>query len=490
MPGIVWLAGIAAAVASIVVYADVLHAYFWNDDFVWLYLLHDRPLVDVLLTPQSGHTFAARNLAFAVLDRAAGMNPVPYFATMLATHALNVVLLSRLLWLTSGSAALAALGALAWGTCPTAGETLGWYSAYGQVAATTCMLLALLRVARPVRDGRAPGGRDLLVAFSWLGLGNLFFGTALAVALALPAAVAILVPPSQGRPRAVLGAAALLAAVVVSYVALRWAATVSGSPAGDDDTLRLLSEAPELAGDAFAQLLRVGVASLVLGAWWDPSRVTAGGWAPLAAAFAGCVVVLSVAASDMRRVFGCYLLLALVVYAVTATTRGPALIELLHQTAVEVGATSRYHYAAQALLAVAACAGLAAVAARWPRGVRAAVPCAVAALLVGLVRHPVVVDLHEETRRQVTKALHQLHMRVALDPPGSTVIVDNRRVGMLGWMPSTTIPLPGLAALFVIAYPSDDIVGRRVRFREGNPDLLRTFTARPGRLADVLVPRE
>ncbi|MCW5891339.1 MAG: hypothetical protein KIT14_12415 [bacterium] len=120
MPGVVWVAGIAAAGASAWVWAGALDAYFWNDDFVWLYLLHDRPLPEVLLTPIGGSTLVLRNLVFALLDRTAGLDPVPYFASLLLTHALNVVLVARLAWRVTGATMLAGLAALAWGTCPPA----------------------------------------------------------------------------------------------------------------------------------------------------------------------------------------------------------------------------------------------------------------------------------------------------------------------------------------------------------------------------------
>lgn len=175
-------------------------------------------------------------------------------------------------------------------------------------------------------------------------------------------------------------------------------------------------------------------------------------------------------------------------YGVTAASRGPILIGLLHQTPGEVGATLRYHYTPQALLVVVVCVGLSVLNARWPRSGQAALVCAlVVGLVAGLVRHPVRLDLHENTRRQVTTALDRLRTRVALSA-GPTVYLDNRRLAGLGWMPGTMVGVPGLAALFVIAFPSDEIDGHRVRFREGDRETYRTFTARPGRLADILVP--
>lgn len=287
MPGAVWMASAAAAAASVFVYADVLRSYFWNDDFGWLYLLRDRPLHEVLLTPIAGHTLVARNAVFAILERVAGLDPAPYFASVLATHALNVVLLARLVWLATGSAALAGFGALAWGTCPAAGDSLAWYSVYAQVAATTCVLLALIHVANRTREAGALTARDLLIAFLWLGLGNLFFGSALAIAVAMPVAVGLLLPEPRGR--AVYSAAVGCSAIVLVYAALHWVAVSAlGVPPVHGDELRWLMDAPRSALLAFVQLLRVGTTSLLLGAWWEPSR---GGaflsWATLCAAGGG-----------------------------------------------------------------------------------------------------------------------------------------------------------------------------------------------------------
>src|SRR5690606_35637332 len=93
-------------------------------------------------------------------------------------------------------ALLAGVGALAWGICPAASETLGWYAVYGQVAATTCLLAAFNRVASLARRDAIPARRDLLLVTSLLVLSSLFFGTAIAVAIAFPIVLALLVPGS------------------------------------------------------------------------------------------------------------------------------------------------------------------------------------------------------------------------------------------------------------------------------------------------------
>src|SRR5262245_44623537 len=96
------LVGVCAAIASMAAYRAVLGAYFWNDDFVWLYLLRDRSLAEFLFTPLGGHSLVARNAMFALTDVLAGFHPGPYFAIVLLTHGLNVALLAGLIWRLTG----------------------------------------------------------------------------------------------------------------------------------------------------------------------------------------------------------------------------------------------------------------------------------------------------------------------------------------------------------------------------------------------------
>src|SRR5262249_22209216 len=195
------LVAAGAAIVSMAVYRGVLGAYFWNDDFSWLYVLHDRSLAEFLFTPMGGHSLVARNAVLALTDALAGFDPRPYFAVMLLTHGLNVGLLAALILRQTGRPSLAAIGAAAWGTCPSASGTLGWYSVYGQVAATTCILLLLLRLTVPSDDEAPLSRHDSAMISAYLGLSILLLGTAVAVALALPLATALLFPGSLGRGR-------------------------------------------------------------------------------------------------------------------------------------------------------------------------------------------------------------------------------------------------------------------------------------------------
>lgn len=483
------LVALGAAGASMAVYRSVLGAYFWNDDFTWLYLLHDRSFAEFLLTPMGGHSLVARNAVFALTDTVAGFDPRPYFATMLVTHGLNVALLAGLIWRLTGRIMLAGIGAFAWGTCPSASETLAWYSVYGHVAATTCILLALHRVAPRARDGEMPPLGDIAIAAAWLVLSSLFFGTALAVAFVWPLFMVVLFPGLTADRRRLRVIVAATAAVLGLYLLLQvLASRLYGAPMVPVDTVQSLLASPSRAAITFLQLVRVGVASLCLGAAWHPAaRSDDLSWMVLLVAVGGWTTALLVASSRRRRTMLGFLLLALAVYALLAVARGPISATLMGKAGAAVAATPRYHYAAQAFLVVTLCAGMDAVASRLRFPAFLSLVAWGCALVAAIIVRGVAVECHETVRVEVIRMLAAVRDRVALARAAETVYVANTPVPGFGWMPNSAQPLPGLVALFIIASRSDDIDGRPVRFVESDPAIREPFMHPGSRTARLLV---
>jgi len=486
------IAALVAAAAAAVAYRKVLHAYFWNDDFAWLFVLHERGLTEFLLTPLGGHTLVARNAAFALLDALAGLDPRPWFGSMLVTHAVNVALLARLIWLLTGDALLAGVGALAWGACPAAGETLAWYSVYGQVAATTCLLVALARVALRARAGAALSRSDLVFVASWLALSSLFFGTVLAVVCAWPLVATLLVPRSVADRYGIAGIVAVSASVIVLYAGLQLVArTAYGTPIFAPGALGWLLQRPWSTGAAFGQLLRVGATSLLLGAWWKAApRSDVVSWLTLVAATT-CVVLAALRAPPGRGApvvaFG---VLCVSAYGLVAVARAPLAGVLLGQTAGQLGTTMRYHYVPLAFLVVALVLALDVTLGWRHAATRALVSVAWAALLLaGWLVRSVPVDVHDASRAEMGRALQAIDAGVAAVPRGEVAYLANAPLAAFGWLPNTTESPPGLAALFVITSPIDTRDGRIVRFTEPDPVVREHAARRGGRTATLLVPR-
>lgn len=474
-----------AAAFSAVVFRPILGAYFWSDDFVLFYLLRDLSPAEFLLTPFGGHVVVARNAVFALTDALAGFEPRPYFVTVLATHALNVALLGRLVWRVTGSAAIAGAGALAWGTCPAAGDALAWYAVYSQVLATTCLLCAFDRLVRP-----APASaRDLVVAGLWLVLSALFFGSAIAVAALWPVVVVLLVPDVLRDRRRMAVAIGTALVVLLGYAGLdALSKALYAAPDVTGELLGWLVKRPRPALLALAQLTRVGVASLSLGAWWSVAETSdVVSWLVLlAAALAGAVAFVA-GGADVRRRLVAAVLVALAMYGLIAIARAPLASEMRGWTAARVASTLRYQYAPQVFLAIALCLVVDAIA--RTAGMRRTVATVWSlALALGVLVRGVPLDLHDAARTAVAEARAEIAAQVAATPPGETAYVRNRAVFGFGWLAPEMAPLPGLAALFVIESKTDERDGRRVRFVEARPKVYEATQRHGSRLARLAVP--
>src|SRR5262249_38124668 len=252
---------------------------------------------------------------------------------------------------------------------------------------------------------------------AFLGLSILFFGTAVAVALALPLVTALLFPGGLGRGRRHV--IAVSAAVLGLYLLLQaLGSRVYGAPNAPIDVVRWGALSPVRVVTTGVQLVRVGVTSLLLGSWWHPSdRSDLLSWLALAGAAGGFVTAFGIASPQRRRVLLAFIVLAFAVYALVALARGPASELLFGTPATEVAATLRYHYIAQAFLAVALCVALDAVARTGRSTLAGFVALGWAVVLAtGALANPVSVDRHDAARIEAARALRSTQDQPAAAP--------------------------------------------------------------------------
>src|SRR5262249_28786837 len=140
--------------------------------------------------------------------------------TMLLTHLVNTALLFQVI--RPSGVALACFGAMLWGTCPALGETLSWYSVYGQVLLTTLVLGVLWSLGRVTRSGEPLSPRTSVVWAAVLAAGATSYGTGLGVAAVFPVVAALALPGSRMPRRSavvlVLGAVLTIAGYQLALV--------------------------------------------------------------------------------------------------------------------------------------------------------------------------------------------------------------------------------------------------------------------------------
>jgi hypothetical protein len=467
-------------VFAAIVYFPVTRNYFYIDDFLNLYHIVNDPPLQYLLRENGGHVLLARNTLFYLTFQAVGPAPELYYWCAFLTHLLNVGLLFLVIRRLTDRAGLASFGAALWGTSPLNEGTLGWYSVYGHALVGTTLLIVLAQAARLARSGRPPSRRTRIVWAALALLGATSFGTGVALAMALPFALYLLLPRAATRRPPLL---ALVVVVPLVYVGLtRFHESVSGVSAPVRVIVsNILSSLPDSLMIA-ARVTGVGVTRWLMSFYFSPT-MSASAWYAVLGGFALLVAYAAWRSPTVqRRQITACVLLAASCYGLIAVAR--SLLQFWPDSVIAT--VTRYHYAPTIPLTILLCIMLAGVARRLSSAVRAAFLVAWYGVAVaGYLMLGPVIDHHDIERQQTQEVLSAVRAGAAAQPPGSTVRITN--------MPFRPFPLysfvPGSAAAFTMFYADDLVDGRHIVFVEANPEII-TMHAKGRRIARLLVSPE
>jgi len=489
MPGdttvtrVAWLLPVLCAA---IVYAPILGNYFHADDFLDLYQLHNDTPAQYLLRMYGGHILIARNAITALLATTFGPNPVAFFVLALATHLTNVALLYWAALRLGVGWRLACVAGTMWGIAPADEGAVGWYAVYGQVAATTCILAVLVSLSGAAQSLAGGNWRRPAAWAAAMVLAGMLFGVGIAAALVMPAIAWLLLPTSSLRRRAIWSFAAAAVMLLAMFVTLRALELRLYGEQRVETTLMVLG----LGGvtrhvPMLAALFTAGLALWPLGPLTDPMLFPTS--AQLIAAACGAVLIgagfVWAAPSQRRRMAAC-LLLAAAIYGLIAVARS-----MFIQLGLAVLArSSRYHYAAGALLSLLICLAIAALVARLHVSLRAG-RIAFAGWLIGLaivlLCNERRIDHYDGDRRSTVAALADIQRAIDATPRGDTAVIPVQPFGAVGFV---NFPyrdrFPGTAALFAVFYPDNVVDGHPVVFTSSDPLTLRG--ARGRRAASLL----
>jgi hypothetical protein len=474
---------------SAIMYWPILTNYFHADDFGCMYNIANNGFVEFLLTPNGGHLLFVRNLIFYAFYRMFGLDPLPYFVSVLLTHLANVLLLFLVIQRLTRSARLATFGATLWGICPLNEGSLGWYSVYGQVLTGTIQLWLLYEILGVAKTGQAPSRRRLAGWYLLLLAGATCFGVGIAVAMTCAAMAFLLLPASPARTRIVRVMSSLLIVIPVLFVSFhRLYAAISAGAVNEGmaqiGQLRAWRPILEMLG----QLLRYGATSLALPylSVGDNNgsalrNVVAVLW------IAGMAVVLLRAPASHKRRLLAFLLSAVATYALIAAGRAAFYIAL--GRSVAAGATEpRYYYVGSISIAIVFCLllddlGRVARFGAWSRD--ALLVVWTGAIVFTLARRHPSIDHHATARKETQWVLATIDKLAKDTPEHQALYVQNYLFRSIDWDPTGNFP--GWAAVFMIAYPDRVVHGRPVYFVETNPKVLAVARARPDRPINTIL---
>ena len=487
-----WRTGLASVVplaASAIVYAPILGSYFFADDFSNMVRIADSGWLGFVISPMAGHVLIVRNLISCLHYAAFGLDASRYFWCVLATHLLNVWLLFRVLRMLTGRRDVACLGATIWGTSPLHAEPLSWYAVYGHVLTATVLLLVLGIFLPHARRGTQPSSGATIGGCLLLLLGATCFGTGVAIAIATPLAILLMVPGMRSRSAGTVMLLLMPVVTVLMYVGLRrMAAALGEGSIADEATVMIALADMRVVPLMAASLVRYGLTHLLTGAWIAQGVYPRGAsWAALAVL--GALVVMSVRTERPTGRFAVgTLVLCIATYGIIALGRAH-ISEVTKMGTTTAATTLRYHYAGTAALTMC-------LMVLWTwlgrgRGSLAVGMVSVGWLVVygwGIYRYPIQFDLRPGARRAVHVILDRVMAAVPHVPPNEIGYLDNEPLpGALAGIFGPQL-IPGSAALLLISDGGPRAISRPVRFSEPAQSVLAAFRAPRSRwLSQLLV---
>ena len=482
---------LTAVALAAVAFHPIIHNYFRYDDFFCLFRIVNDPPLRFVLEPTGGHLLVVRNAVFWLFFELFGTRSEYYFAAVLLTHLLNVVLLFEIIRQLTASARLACFGAALWGVSPVSEGALGWYAVYGHVLATTLALAAVWHVARRPTEAPPFGWRAATLWWLLLLASSASFGVGIGMALVFPGIVLLLAGRRGLGPAAWAIVVAIPVSVVTAYdLGHAYQAGLYGQQSLDASTITAMAPFLKPVGEMLLHLVGFGIASLLLGLARLHVTYPAAPASAAVAVFAGLVALALAAgtAADRRRLLACALMVV-GTYGVVALGRGPLYIVVGSIGADRAASVARYHYLGPAALSVMLCLGLAWIGARpaarrLPGGTLLAIFIAAAA--PGAWANSATIDQHTDARLETERVVNVMRAEIAAAPRGRAVSIKNVSFAATGFLVMADgRRFPGWVAVFEIFFPENIVDGRRVFFITDDPAV--EAEAAPGsRMASLL----
>lgn len=497
--------------------------YFRGDDFAHLYEIENHGWLEFLFRPQGAHSLIVSYSLLGICWELFGMHAEAWYAVPLAVHLINTTLLYRLLVgeslgtpiRTSPPRLLAAGVALWWGACPIHQATLGWLSASCQATGAMWLLLLFGRLSA-LRDRRSAPRRREQLGYCALALcAAASFGTSLAVAaVSGPISFFLLRDvDSDVRGPSVRNLWVLLIAIPLLYFAQLFAfSQIWPDPIGAVvlEAHRGSLQLDQLPGNIamLSRLVVYAAAATVLGGAVAMSGrgLLYGPWAGTSLDAAGSILLTVAAAVVVSVLIAVWRTpcargrIAAIVIAIFACYAPIALARAYFYTEMSLNewltaSVPRYHYLGTLLvgwlLFVVVDALCKDHSHRWTAMAAFATIGVLAVTFQAPARTMVQRMLGAQNARGRVEAFRvEVEQLVRRYRVGEIVPIENAAFPSAGWKPDR-YTYPGMAALFMVMYPTDEVEGRRIVFIDETDGARALVRARPNsRIARLLVTQE
>lgn len=479
---------------AVFAHSSLLTHHFWGDDYLHLYQIANVGFWEFIITPHGGHLYLLRNFFFFTFFKLFGLNATYFFAGVLLTHLVNIVFVYFIIRNLTSQTILAVLFAGLWGICPINQGTMGYYSVYGQVLASTCICWVLFDITCIDKMSTVVSNKRV-IKWILLSIGaSASFGVGLSMAAFLGLVVWFMLYGNQQRNSISIKLLSLLVIIPIIYVGFNWlykwqteipASTISIPP-------NIFSTIPE-AFQMLVSTIGYGVLSLLAFPFIIINRFgELTGIFPLASTkevyhlsialifiIVGCFAVRLkiIPKKQLNQLLGIALLI-LLSYGMIAAGRA-WFFTMFRVPVFKVFFTPRYHYAGTMLISVFLGLMISGWKIRSLTGRRILQLCLFIWLAGATVQsrhlssHVVFSLKGSNESREYSEVIGEIRRVINTHKKGEEVHIPNRKAKHINVaLQKANAMYTSWASLFMITFPDNVVNGRRIYFIDNKKQLV------------------
>lgn len=205
---------------SAIIQSTIINNFFIADDFIHIYQANNGNFWEFLITPNGGQFIPFLSLFFYFFLKLFGINTQFYFIFVLFIHLINVALLYYLIFSFTKKRFPALFFSTVWGTSPINQGSLGWFTSFSYVLIVTIVLLILIDFGSIINSRKKPHPVMLIKWMILLIICSLTCGVGMAITLSFFVISWFLLYGTEYRKKITLYLAVITLTVPATYIYL------------------------------------------------------------------------------------------------------------------------------------------------------------------------------------------------------------------------------------------------------------------------------
>lgn len=491
-------------ISSAIVQVTIIKNFFISDDFLHLYQATNINFWEFLITPHGGQFLPVLSSFFYIFLNLFGINSEYYFIFVLLTHLINVALLYYVILFFTGKRNIALFFSTLWGISPINQASLGWFSSFAYVIVVNFLLLILLDIGRIKTGGVKPHPIMFIKWMIILILSSLTAGVGMSITMGFVIVSWFLLYETKYRIKTTLFSIVVAITVPITYLCLLHLYTkISGiSPIG--------SMAPSLPYESLhfwvltikmlLNMIVYGMGTLLTGPFliFFPKLAFPISYTAISLVCLFLIAAFIMASKYSRLQMFAYLLLVINVSFFISFGRAYAAdwLKITTQELIIMG--PRYFYLINIICALLLSVGYESF--PFMEKIKTRLPDYILpTLIIAILFIPslwcvklVIPDNGHQARNDFHTMIKQIEKTRDANQREENYYFMNMDVKSIFFLGMDKSNFPGIAAMYIIAFPSNEFSGKRIYFVEKDHEIVYKLrnTRKSLRISELLVTEE